>query len=92
VAGFVSVVVLVVFLWVECFFFVVEVLVFLPEASSFFIVSVVVAFVSVVVVDFAASSANAATERARIPAAARAMSFFKVNLHISRWVDEVGDD
>jgi hypothetical protein len=30
------------------------------------------------VVDFAASSAKAATERARIPAAARAMSFFKV--------------
>ena len=82
---------MVVFLCEECFFFVVVVVDFFMVPSSFFI-SVLVDFVSVVLVDFAASSAKAATERARIPAAARAMSFFKVNLHISRWVDEVGDD
>ena len=61
------------FFFMVCFF-----VVFFMEPSSFFI------SVEVVSVDFAsvlaASSAKAAIESERIPAAARAMSFFKVYL------------
>jgi hypothetical protein len=90
VVDLVSSVFVVLFL-VECFFVLCFLVVdFFMDPSSFFI-SVEVDSVDFVSVLFAASSAKAASERERIPAAARAMSFFKVTSWVSRWVDEVGD-